>query len=67
MIHLSRVGLLLWSAIAVVAVIEVQTLAAFVDVHLGLTGMFVVWLAIVAVLVLLTIWPEPVDGAPNRV
>lgn len=59
--RLSRVGLLLWSAVAVVIVVESQTLAAFVGLELSLAGMFVLWAAIVSVLTALTIRTESID------
>lgn len=63
MIRLTRIGLLLWSAFAVVVVVESQTLAAFTGVELSLTGMFVVWAVIVMVLTVLTIRTEAIEGA----
>lgn len=63
MIRLSRVGLLLWSAMAVVLVVESQTLAAMVGIELSLLGMFLVWTVIVVILLVLTIWPD--DTEPN--
>ncbi len=62
MIRLSRVGLLLWSAMAVVLVVESQTFAAMIGIELSLYGMFIVWLVLVAFLVLLTIWPADESG-----
>ena len=64
MIHLSRVGLLLWSAFAVVIVVESQTLAGFVGIELSLAEMFGVWAAIVLVLIAITIRSERRD-TPN--
>lgn len=61
MIHLSRIGLLLWSAFAVVVVVESQTLAAIVGINLSLVEMFIVWVGIVIVLTFITIRTESIN------
>lgn len=58
MIELSRVGLLLWSAMAVVVVVESQTLASFIGFDLSLLGMFATWVIIVLVLTVFTVRTE---------
>lgn len=59
--HLSRIGVLLWSAFMVVVIVESQTLAAMMGVQLSLIGVFGVWVAVVVVLILLHVWPRGAD------